>query len=185
MKQLSNLMLVSNGISTLFYATSYPFIYVELVKAVPHLFIGLEQIVACIGTILFCTLWNKHSDKLFDHFRPILWAEILFDAWLFADVLIRTNLRFYFLLNVLIYSIITRNLCCARIKMRARVHPTESLREKYDNNVNVITSVATLAGTGIAIVVIMPLKLLFILAFIGNIIDNIFDLYIYRQLCTP
>lgn len=182
MKRLSTLMLLSNGISTLFYSMSYPYIYVQLVQAVPHLYIGLEQILACLGTIIFCRLWNNHSDRLFSHFRLILWLEIIFDMYLFVDVIIRNDLKFYFLLNILIFSIITRNLCCARTKMRAKIHPTEDLREKYDNNVNVVCSVATLSGTAIAIVIIMPLWLLFIIACIGNVIDNFFDLYIYRKL---
>ena len=181
-KALSSLMLLSNGISTLFYSMSYPYIYAKLVQVVPHLYIGLEQILACLGTIIFCRLWNCYSDRLFSHFQLILWLEIICDVYLFVDVLIRNNLKFYFLLNVVIFSVITRNLCCARTKMRAKVHPTENLRERYDNNVNVVCSTATLIGSFVAIVVMISLRVLFILAFVGNVIDNIFDLYIYRKL---
>lgn len=181
-KRLSNLMLTANFLSTLFYAVSYPYIYAELVKVVPKAYISIEQILACAGTIIFCSIWNKYSDKLFRHYKLILLTEVIADTVLFSDVLIRQNLNFYFLLNVIIYSIITRNLCCGGTKMRAKVNPTEKDRERYDNNANVVSSVATLLGSGFAMICDVPLTILFILAFIGNIVDNFFYLYIYCKL---
>lgn len=53
MKKLSNLILLSNLICTLFYSMSYPYIYAETIKVVPHFYIGIEQILACVGTIIF------------------------------------------------------------------------------------------------------------------------------------
>lgn len=182
MKKLSNLMLLANFISTLFYSLSYPYIYAETVKVVPHLYISVEQILACLGTIVFCRLWNKHSDKLFTKYHIILGLEIIADIILFADVLIRHNLSFYFLLNIIIFALITKNVACGGTKMKARVHPTEKLREQYDNNSNIACSVATLLGAGIAIIFNMNLWLLFIFAFIGNAADNAFYLYIYYKL---
>lgn len=41
-KKLSNLMLFANFISTLFYSTSYPYIYAETIKVVPRWYIGFE-----------------------------------------------------------------------------------------------------------------------------------------------
>ena len=182
MKRLSNLMLTANFFSTLFYAVSYPYIYAEMMKVVPKLFISIEQILACAGTIVFCSLWNKFSDRLFRHYRLILWLEVIADIILFADVIIRQDLSFYFLLNIIIYCIITRNLACGGTKMRAIVNPTEKDRERYDNNANVVCSVATLLGSGTAMIIDVPLVMLFILAFIGNTIDNFFYLYIYKHI---
>lgn len=181
-KRLSNLMLLANFISGLFYATSYPYIYAETVKAVPRQFLGLEQILCCISTIIFCKLWNKYSDRLFNHYRKILWAEVIADIILFSDVMIRGNLSFYFLLNILIYSLITRNLSCGGTKMRAKVNPTEKLRERYDNNNQIVSATATLLGAGFAIICPLDLQILFIFALIGNIVDNFFYLHIYNQI---
>lgn len=181
-KRLSDSMLIANFISTLFYSLSYPYIYAETVKLVPKYYISLEQILACLGTIIFCWLWNKYSDRLFKYYREILYAEIIADTFLFVDVIIRGNLNFYFLLNVIIYSIITRNLSCGGTKMRAIVNPTERSREKFDNNSNVVSSTATLLGSGTAIILSLDIKLLFVMAFIGNIIDNIFYLFIYHKI---
>lgn len=174
-------MLLANFISTLFYATSYPYIYAETIKVVPRGYIGLEQILCCISTIIFCKLWNKYSDKFFNHYLVIVWAEIVADVILFTDVLIRWDLSFYFLLNI-IFSFITRNLCCGGTKMQAKVNPTEKLREHYDNNNQIVSATATLLGAGFAIIYPLDLQILFIFALVGNIVDNFFYLYIYNQI---
>lgn len=182
MKKLSNLMLLSNLICTLFYSMSYPYIYAETIKVVPHFYIGIEQILACVGTIIFCKLWNTYSDKLFEHYRLFLTLEIIADLILFADVLIRNDLKFYFLLNIIIYSVITKNLCCGGTKMRAKVNPSEKEREQYDNNSSIVNAIATLIGAGVAMVFDFDLRLLFVFALIGNTIDNIFYIYIYQKI---
>lgn len=182
MKRLSNLMLFSNLFCTLFYAMSYPYIYAELMTAVSKNYISFENIVSCIGVVVFGAIWNKYGDILFKHYLKFVVIEIIADVILFADVIIRNDLKFYFILNVLIYSIITKNLSCGGIKMRARVNPTEELREKFDNNSNTINAIATLTGTAIAIVTPTNLTSLFVLALIGNISDNFMYLYIYNHI---
>lgn len=181
-KKLSNLMLAANFISGLFYAASYPYIYAETIKVIPRSYIGFEQIICCISTIIFCKLWNKYSDKFFVHYSKILWVEVIADIVLFSDVMIRGNLSFYFLFNIIIYSLITRNLVCGGTKMRARVNPTEKLRERYDNNNQIVSSAATLLGASFAAIFSLDLKILFILALVGNIVDNFFYLYIYGKI---
>lgn len=66
--------------------------------------------------------------------------------------------------------------------MRAKVNPTEKLREQFDNNDQIVYSVATLLGAGFAILITLDIKILFILALIGNVVDNIFYLYIYFKI---
>lgn len=182
LKQLSNIMLLANFISTLFYALSYPYIYAEMMKVIPKGYISFEQILACGSTVVFCKIWNKNSDKLFRYFPAILIAEVIADTILFIDVIIRKDLSFYFLLNVIIFSIITRNLSCGRTKMEAKINPSEKLREQYDNNDQIVYSLATLIGSVIAIFLPLNLSVLFIFAMIGNVIDNFFYLFIFYQL---
>ena len=182
MKKLSSLMLFGNFICTLFYSMSYPYIYAETIKVVPHLYIGLEQILACVGTIIFCKAWNMYSDRLFKHYRLFLTLEIIADLILFTDVLIRSDLKFYFLLNIIIYSVITKNLSCGGVKIRAIVNPTEKEREQYDNNSSIVNAVVTLIGAGVAMMLDFDLRLLFVFAFIGNAIDNAFYIYIYNKI---
>lgn len=175
-------MLIAAGISTFFYSASYPYIYAETLKAVPQSYISLEQILSCLGIIVFCRLWNKKSDTLFRYYDKMLYLEIIADGILFVDVICREDLKFYFILNLMIYAIITRNICCGGTKMRAMVNPTDKERECYDNNLNIICSIATLAGASIALLIDIPIRILFILALIGNTADNLFYLYIYRKI---
>lgn len=182
MKKLSNLMLLSNLICTLFYSMSYPYIYAETIKVVPHFYIGIEQILACVGTIIFCKAWNMYSDRLFKHYRLFLMLEVIADLILFTDVLIRNDLKFYFLLNIIIYSVITKNLCCGGVKIRAIVNPTEKEREQYDNNSSIVNAIATLIGAGVAMMFDFNLTLLFVFALIGNGLDNVFYIYIYNRI---
>jgi len=182
MKRLSDLMLLSNFLSTLFYSASYPYIYAEIMKVISKNYISFEQIISCIGIVVFGSIWNKYGDRLFQHYTKFILLEIAADAFLFADVLIRHDLKFYFLLNVIIYAIITKNMSCGGIKMRAKVNPTEELRERYDNNSNSIYAVATIAGTIIAAALGASLDVLFVLALIGNTVDNFFYLYIYKRI---
>lgn len=181
-RNLSKLMLMSNFICTLFYSLSYPYIYAETIKVVTQPYIAFEQIISCLGIILFSTVWNKYGDYLFKHYAKIVIIEVIADLYLFLDVLIRNDLKFYFVLNVLIYAIITKNLSCGGIKMRAKVNPTDTLRESYDNNANIVNSLATLIGSGLALVFKLDINTLFVFALIGNISDNFFYLYIYSKI---
>lgn len=182
MKKLSNLMLLANFLSSLFYSMSYPYIYAETLKAVSTYYISFEQIITCISTVIFSVAWNKAGDKIFRHYRKIMIAEIIADIILFADVIIRGDLKFYFLLNIIIFAVITKNLSCGGIRMRAKVNPTEKQREEYDNNSNTVYALSTLAGTVIATITLPKINTLFFLALIGNIIDNFLYLYIYHRI---
>lgn len=182
MKKLSNLMLLANFLSSLFYSMSYPYIYAETLKAVSTYYISFEQIITCISTVIFSVAWNRAGDKIFRHYRKIMIAEIIADVILFADVIIRGDLKFYFLLNVIIFAVITKNLSCGGIRMRAKVNPTEKQREAYDNNSNTVYALSTLAGTVIATITLPKINTLFFLALIGNTIDNFLYLYIYHRI---
>lgn len=182
MKRLSNLMLLANLLSTIFYSMSYPYIYKYLVEAVSSEYIGMEQLIACVGSVVIGTLWNKYGDNLFPHYAKIVVAETVADLMLFIGVIVTGNLKSYFIFNVLIYAVITKNLSCGGIKMRAKVNPTEQLRERFDNNSNSINSVATILGTLMELIFDFELSTLFILAMIGGIIDNFIYMYIFKKL---
>ena len=173
-------MLVSNFCCTLFYAMSYPYIYAETVKAVSKSYITFEQVISCLGIILFSLIWNKYGNKLFNHYRKFIILEVVADTFLFAHVIVTGNLKFYFLFNVIIYALITKNLSCGGIKMRALVHPNDTEREQYDNNANTVNSIATLLGSVVALLIPFNLRTLFILALLGGVVDNFFYLYIFN-----
>lgn len=180
-QRLSRLMLVTNLICTLFYALSYPYIYAETLKVVSKNYISAEQIISCLGVVVFGILWNKIGDKLYKHYPLIVFTETAADIILMAHVLITGNLKFYFIFNVLVYAIITRNMANGGIRLRAKVHPDEKNREKFDNNNNIVNSVATLLGASLSIVLKLDMTTMFVFALIGNVFDNGFYYYIYKK----
>ena len=125
---------------------SYPYIYAEMMKVVNHRYISGEQIVTCLGVVLFGILWNKKGDILYKHYLKIVTLEIFADTFLFVHVLLTGDLKFYFVLNILIYAFITRNMANGGIRLRAKVHPDEKSREHYDNNCNIMDSIALVFG---------------------------------------
>lgn len=181
-KKLSRIMLGTNFICNLFYALSYPYIYAELVKAVNSRYISAEQIIQCSGIIVLGVLWNKIGDFLYKHFRVLIVAELIADAFLFGHVFITGDLKFYFVFNVITYAFVSRHIANGGIRLRAKVHPDEKSRERYDNNCNIANSAATLIGAGIALICPMGLSLLFVAAVIGNTFDNFCYWYIYNKI---
>lgn len=180
--KLSRMMLITNFICSLFYALSYPYIYAEMMKVVSSRYISAEQIIQCSGIILLGVLWNKKGDWLYKHFRVLIIAEIIVDAIMFSHVLITENLKAYFLMNVIFYAFISRHIANGGIRLRAKVHPDEKSRERYDNNCNIANSAATLVGAGFAMICPMSITLLFIAALIGNTFDNFCYWYIYIKI---
>lgn len=179
-QKLSKIMLGTNFVCCLFYAMSYPYIYAETLKVVSSRYISGEQIISCLGVVLLGILWNRKGEVLYKHFTLIIILELLADAVLFGHVLITGDLKFYFVLNVLIYAFLSRNVTNGGIKLRAKVHPDEKSRERYDINCNIVSSLATLLGSGFALLVPVSVTTLFVFALIGNTFDNICYYYIYR-----
>lgn len=180
-QKLSKFMLTTNLICSIFYSMSYPYIYAEMMKVVSNFYISGEQIVTCLGVVIFGILWNRKGDFLYRHFLFIVTLETIASVAMFIQVIVTGDLKVYFVLNFLIYSLITRNMANGGIRLRAKVHPDEKSRERYDNNCNIVDSVATLAGAGIALATDMSLPLLFVAALIGNVFDNFCYYYIYCQ----
>lgn len=177
--KLSRFMLFTNLICNIFYSMSYPYIYAETMNVVSHSYVSGEQIVTCLGVVLFGILWNKKGDILYKHYLKIVTLEIFADTFLFVNVLLTGDLKFYFVLNILINAFITRNMTNGGIRLRAKVHPDEKSRERYDNNCNIMNSIATLIGSCTALLIDMNITVLFIAALIGNIFDNFCYYYIY------
>lgn len=180
-KKLSNLMLLSNLVCTLFYSMSYPYIYSMTMKVVSKGYISFEQIGCCLGTVVFGIIWNKYGDKLFQYFSLIIIAETIATILFIAYTMYSGDLKIYFILNILICALITRNMWNGGIRLRAKVHPDEKTRERYDNNCNIVNSIGTLGGAAIAIVFSFKLNTLLIFALIGGIFDNFCYYYIYKK----
>ena len=174
-------MLLATFITTLFYSATYPYIHKEIISVVSDSVIALNQIIDCVSIIVFSTLWNKKSNKLFCFYPVFCIIETVLGISSTILATITQNILVYYIIDTLIFAIVTRNICCGGVKLRAMRYKTESEREQYDNNDNSVYASATIIGSLIAIV----LKLNFIpmlwLATIGSAVDNMFYIAIYRK----
>ena len=67
------------------------------------------------------------------------------------------------------------------MKLRAIRYNTKSDRERFDNNNNSVGAVATIAGSIIAMILKLDFIPMLWLATIGNTIDNVFYITIYKK----
>ena len=177
-----DIMLVATFVTTLFYSSTYPYIYVEIMKSISNKYVAITQIICCVSVIIFSAIWNKHSEKLFKFYPLFCVLEAILSLLLLIYILgFSLNLGFYYIANTVIFAIITRNICCGGIKLRAKRYPNEEMREKFDNKNNSVSAIATLVGSGISIVLKLPIDVMIILAFIGGILDNIIYIVIFYQ----
>lgn len=172
-------MLMATFLTTLFYSATYPYIHKEIMQVVSDNMVAINQIINCVSIIVFGVLWNRLSDTLF-RFYPLLCvletcAGIASTVW----ALNTGNIAAYYILDTVIFAVITRNICCGGNKLRALRYTSEDLREKFDNNDNSACAAATIIGSCIAMMLHLDFSIMLILATVGNAIDNVFYIFIY------
>ena len=167
--------------SQLFYSISYPFLHVWLMRKVSEQMLSANQIIICIAIIIFNTIWNKYSDKLYKFFPALTITETLAYAIIHTMVIFGLiNEIAYYIIDTILFSLITRNMICGGNKMRSIVYKGEK-REKYDNTLMIATAIATLIGGSVALIVKIPIWVTFIISWLGLSIDNLFYILAYYE----
>lgn len=173
-------MLMATFFATCFYSATYPYIHKEIMQSITENAVAYNQIATCISIILFSCLWNKYSDKLFRYYPVFCILEcvagIFISAWLTMHP---EHILIYYILDTLLFCLITRNIICGGVKLRSIRYPTEQQREHFDNSDNSAYALATIIGSVIAIWLDLGFIPMIWIATIGNAIDNIFYLVIF------
>lgn len=172
-------MLLATLLTTLFYSATYPYIHKEIVSEVSDSVIALNQIINCLSIIVYGGIWNKHSDRLFKFYPMFCVFETLLCIGATTWTIVSGNILAYYIIDTLIFAIVTRNICCGGVKLRAIRYKTEKDREHFDNNNNSMSAIATIIGSLMAMVLNLDFSTMLILATIGNAIDNIFYICIF------
>lgn len=89
------------------------------------------------------------------------------------------NIVAYYMLDTIVFAVVTRNICCGGVKLRAIRYNSEEKREHFDNNDNSIASFATILGSIIAMFLNLNFETMICIAIFGNAIDNIFYIFIF------
>ena len=171
-------MILATLICTTFYSTSYPFIHKQIMYYASDNLIALNQIINCVSIVLFGFVWNK-TKRLFNFYPALCIIEGILSIGSTIFAITTHNIVAYYIIDTLIFSIVTRNICCGGIKLRAMRYNTEEQRERYDNNNNSANAVGTIVGSCLAMILDLNFEAMLIVAAIGNTVDNIFYICIY------
>lgn len=174
-------MLLATFLSTIFYSATYPYIHKEVMANVSDSVIALSQIINCLSVVLLGNLWNKKSDKLFKYYSEFCILETLLSICSTIWAVTTHNIIAYYIIDTLIFSIVTRNIICGGTKLRAIRYNSETAREHFDNNNNSASAIATIIGSVVAIILELDFEMMLWIATFGNTIDNIFYIYIYKN----
>lgn len=171
-------MILATLICTTFYSTSYPFIHKQIMYYTSDNLIALNQIINCVSIVLFGFIWNK-TKRLFNLYPALCIIEGILSIGSTIFAITTHNIVAYYIIDTLIFSIVTRNICCGGIKLRAMRYNTEEQRERYDNNNNSANAIGTIVGSCLAMILDLNFEVMLIIATIGNTADNIFYICIY------
>ena len=174
-------MLMATFLTTIFYSSTYPYIHKEVMMVATDNFIALNQIINCISVVVFGWLWNRKSEKLFEYYPVYCVMETMLGIMTTAFAIITHNIVAYYLLDTFVFALMTRNIICGGIKLRAIRYKTEEKREHFDNNNNSVSSLATIIGSVIAMFINLDFATMLCLATIGNMIDNVFYIFIFNS----
>lgn len=174
-------MLVATFLTTLFYAATYPYIHKQIIMVASDGLIAINQIINCFSIVLFGTVWNKWSGRLFKYYPMICVAETLLGICSTVFAICTKNIAAYYMIDTLIFAVVTRNICCGGVKLRALRYKTEEERERFDNNDNSAYAVATIIGSLVSMSLDLSFDVMLCIATFGNAIDNIFYILIYRN----
>lgn len=174
-------MLIATFLTTLFYSATYPYIHKEIMVVASDWLIALNQIINCLSIVIFGTLWNKFSDRLFKYYPYFCVFETILGIGSTVWAICTQNIASYYIIDTLIFAIVTRNICCGGVKLRTLRYNSEVKREHFDNNNNSASAIATIIGSIVAMVLKLDFNIMLCIATFGNAIDNIFYIFIYKS----
>ena len=174
-------LLLANFISNLFYSTAYPTVHFVLIKNIDERIISLNSIIVCIAGIITPMIWNKKSDEMYSKYGYLLTMEgISYILLTLAFILGAVDSKLYYLIDTILFSIITKNIICGGNKLRAIRYNGEE-REKFDNDCNILSNASSLIGFTVSLLLPLPKYIAFIMLGLGIISDNIFYYRAYKE----
>lgn len=181
MKRKIDGMLLATFITTLFYSASYPYIHKVIISNVSETIIALSQIINCVSIVFFGLIWNRFSQKIFKFYPAFCITETVLSILSTVIMIITKNILVYYVIDTLIFAIVTRNICCGGVKLKSIRYKTETTREHFDNSNNSANAMATIIGSLIAMILKLDFEKMLCIATVGNSIDNIFYMVIYKR----
>lgn len=172
-------MILATFLTTIFYSATYPYIHREIMQVASSSIIAVTQIINCLSVVLFGWLWNRKSDALFRFYPVYCVIETICGICSTVYAIATGNIIAYYVIDTVLFSVITRNIICGGVKLRAIRYATEKKREHFDNNNNSASAIATIIGSVIAMRLNLDFPVMLCIATFGNAVDNAFYICIY------
>ena len=172
-------MLIATFLTMIFYSATYPYIHKEVMIVASDSLIALNQIIDCVSVIICGWIWNNKSEKLFNFYPVYCVLETVLGIITTIYAIATGNIIAYYILDNIVFAVVTRNICCGGVKLRAIRYNSEEKREHFDNNNNSVSSLATILGSIIAMFLNLDFKIMLCIATFGNMIDNLFYIFIF------
>lgn len=167
--------------SNLFYSASFPFIHIWLMREVTEKMLSFNSMFICVAIIVFNTLWNKYSNKLYKFFPLLCILETVTYIILLTIVILGfVSPSIYYIIDTMTIALITRNVICGGNKLRSLAYQKDK-REKFDNTIMIANAVATLVGGFVALMFDMPIWIAMIVLEVSLVVDNIFYILAYYE----
>lgn len=167
--------------STLLYYMSFPYINIWIMKQLDNKYVAVQNIIVCVATVLISTLWNKKSNKLYKFYSIFMFSECAVYLVLYSFVIFgNLNGRLYYLIDTILFSLITKNIICGTNKLKSIIYKNEK-REKYDNTSSIAAAIASIVGSILSIALNIPIEIAFAIGWAGISIDNLFYYLAYRK----
>lgn len=130
--------------------------------------------------MMFPILWNKKSDRLYKTYGYLLTTEgVLYILIGFLVVIGAIIPKTYYILDTLLFAIISKNVICGNNKLLAFRYKEN--REQFDNNSNIVGNASSLIGFTLNFILSLSVNVAFILITIGIVFDNIFYYQVYKN----
>lgn len=116
--------------------------------------------------------------KRYLYFRVFLISEVLAYTILFTYIIIYDDVSVYLLIDAILYNTITNGICIHQTTLINDIFVGEA-RLQYDLYNMQYKSIITLIAFISILVVKLPLKISYLMVYIGIVVDNIFIYYTY------
>lgn len=178
---LKDNLIKASLVNYLLYSMAFPVIQKTLIDSVSSKYIAANSIITCLMVIVLGQIWNKYNKKMYKLYGVFLLFEGLFYTSLINSVIFGiVSYKFFYIVDTLIFALISKNITFGYNKLKS-IRYKENKRNGFDNNILIITSIASLIGYSISFIIDIPVKLAFGFVLIGIIINNIGFYLVYKK----
>lgn len=164
------------------YATAYPSIHIWVMSAVNSRMMSTVNLLTNIAITIVAILWNKYGSKLFKYYKVFLILETILEAIVCIVSVYTGNALAYYISDSIIYSLITRHIIAGGNRIRANRYKTPESRSKYDNNAQMLSSIAGIIGPSLAFILNPSISTSIIIGTVSCTLDNAF-MWVFHSEC--